>query len=356
MNRADLRRYAAAVLLVAAALFLKLKASLLVELEGGFLILLAAVLLSAWYGGRGPGLVATALSLLFSSRYSPLPMPPQSIILQHPLPIALFLLDGVLLSLMAAGIRRQGSPARTENHPDRLLDVLLGQAAHDLRSPLNAILGWVQLGRDPAGGDSPAQGRAWEAVEQNARAQLQLIDHLLDTVAVLQGPVRLEPGSVNFALEIGAAVEALAPLAREREIRLSVKLAEDMAVLRGDRVRLRQIASELLSQAIEATPPKGGIEVRLERQGRDAVLSVGDGGAGIWPGRPRFPFWRADDSTDAGRNGRRSVGLMVTGRLVELHGGTLSVGGGGGGGGGGGSGGGGGGGARFVVRIPFGEA
>lgn len=356
MNRQRVLRYAVAVLAVAVALFFKFKASLLVELEGGFLILLAAVAVSTWYGGPGPGLLATILSALFSSRFSPLAMPAQSVLLLHPLPFVLFLLDGLLLSLMAAPPWRPRRPRRRGRadvgesgqgeNPGLVLDALLGRASHDLRSPLNAILGWTQLGRFQRDvvEDGAMQRRAWEAVEQNARSQLCLIDQLLDAVAVLHGDLRVERQSVDFASEISAAVEALAVETRERGIRLSLGSAEGLEPVQGDARRLREITRELLVNAMEVTPRGGWIEVRLDREGKDAVLAVSDSGPGVAPGLQPYLFTltRPEHWNGAGKHGRRGVGLVIVRRLVELHGGRVSA-----------SAGPGGHGACFTVRIPL---
>ena len=338
MNRMQtpLGRYAVAILAVSVALFLKFKVSLLVELEGGFLILLAAVTVGAWYGGPGPGLLATALSILFSSRYSPVPMPAQSVMLLHPMPFALFLADGVLISLLAARARghspgrmRAPGEAASGDDPLLILEALLARAAHDLRSPLNAILGWVQLGRIQEGfaEDRAIQGRAWDGVEQNARSQLSLLDRLLDAVNVLGGHLKLQQESVNFAVAVAATVETLAPLARERGVSLALSLGDGMLPVWGDEGRLRGLCAELLANAVEATPRDGSVRVSAEQHGAHIVLTVMDTGPGIPPALQPYLFTleRPAAWNCPGPHGRRGLGLVVARRLADLHGGEITV-------------------------------
>jgi CheY-like chemotaxis protein len=199
-------RYGVAVLAVVAALILKLSLSPLVALEARFLFLIGAVLLSAWYGGLGPGLLATGLSALLANPFPPVAIWPPWFAPSPGLPVMLFVLEGLLISLLGArlhaalGRGETANPETARRHEDpegepaaadrltaneqpaaesaRVPVEFVSSLSHDLRSPLNAILGWVQLRR---GGslDHETEARAWQAIERSARDQARLIDDLL---------------------------------------------------------------------------------------------------------------------------------------------------------------------------------
>jgi len=211
--------------------------------------------------------------------------------------------------------------AQTSEAKDRFLAVL----SHELRTPLTAILGYARLlrgGRLEGGGTD----RALEAIERNAVLQTRLIEDLLDVSRIISGTLRIQETAIALApiLETVAASER--PRADAKGLRLDLVLQPDVTIS-GDAVRLQQIVSNLLVNAIEFTPPGGRIELRLERYGGEARIVVTDTGAGIR--RDFLPFvfdrFRQDDTSEARSHRGLGLGLSIVRHLVELHGGSISA-------------------------------
>jgi signal transduction histidine kinase len=221
--------------------------------------------------------------------------------------------------------REQRARAEAERL-NRLKDEFLATVSHELRTPLNAMLGWTLLLRE--GGLSEAKGlRALETIERNARAQVQLIDDILDVSRIITGNVRLSVKSVDLAQAIEAAVETVRLAADEKGVTLDLDLDPDAGRIMGDADRLQQIAWNLLSNAIKFTPTDGRVHVRLRRYEAHLELLVEDTGIGIES--PFLPhiferFRQADGAITRTQRGL-GLGLAIVKHLVELHGGTIAA-------------------------------
>jgi signal transduction histidine kinase/CheY-like chemotaxis protein len=203
-------------------------------------------------------------------------------------------------------------------------DEFLATLSHELRTPLNAILGWTHLLRE-GHLDDAARERAIETVERNAKAQAQLIADLLDVSRIVTGKVRLVMRQVKLPQVIDAAVDAVRLAAQARSISLESRIDPRGAEALADPDRLRQVLWNILSNALKFTPRSGKIEVRLERRGGAARISVTDNGQGI----PRdflphvFDRFRQADSSSTRAHGGLGLGLAIASHLISEHGGTI---------------------------------
>jgi signal transduction histidine kinase/CheY-like chemotaxis protein len=208
----------------------------------------------------------------------------------------------------------------------RAKDEFVATVSHELRTPLNAVLGWARLLR---GGrlDAAATARALEAIERSAGAQARIVDDLLDISRMVRGELRLDVRPVDLAPVVEAAADTVRHAASARGIELWVSIAPKVASVAGDPGRLQQVVWNLLANAIKFSPAGGRVEVGLEPDGEEVVVSVRDGGSGIPPEfLPHLfePFRQADGSSTR-RHGGLGLGLAIVRHLVEAHGGTVAV-------------------------------
>jgi PAS domain S-box-containing protein len=215
--------------------------------------------------------------------------------------------------------------ARAEAERTALLkDEFLATVSHEMRTPLTAMLGWVQLLRN---GSLPPETvpQALETIERNARAQAKLIDDLLDMSRILSGRLRLDVQSVNVFDIVEAAIAAAEPGAAAKRIQLIRVLDPRTGPVSGDPTRLQQVIWNLLNNAIKFTPNGGKITVTLERVNSHLEVSVIDTGEGITPEfLPNvFDRFRQQDASTARRHDGLGLGLSIVKQLVELHGGSV---------------------------------
>jgi hypothetical protein len=210
----------------------------------------------------------------------------------------------------------------------RLKDEFLATLSHELRTPLSAILGWTQvLLKDAPSRSADAQRRAIEVIDRNARAQVKLIDDLLDLSRITTGKLRLDLHQVSFASIVEAALDTAMPAATAKDIRLKAILGATQDVVSADSARLQQVVWNLLTNAIKFTPKGGQIQVLLQRVNSHLELSVSDTGIGIAANYlphvfERFSQW---DSSTTRSVGGLGLGLAISKQLVELHGGIIKA-------------------------------
>jgi PAS domain S-box-containing protein len=208
----------------------------------------------------------------------------------------------------------------------RSKDEFITLISHELRAPLNAMLGWARLLKEGTA-DRETQEHAIDIIERSARTQQKLIEDLLDTSRIISGNMRLETGPVDLAQVVKAAAETIRPAAEAKEIELELKLRGGANIITGDPDRLQQILWNLLSNAVKFTPNGGRVTVRLERADPYIRLTVVDTGIGINHDFLPYVFHRfhqADSSTTR-RQGGLGLGLSLVRNLVELHGGTVEA-------------------------------
>ncbi|MFE1744078.1 response regulator [Coleofasciculus sp. H7-2] len=207
---------------------------------------------------------------------------------------------------------------------NRMKDEFLATLSHELRSPLNAMLGWIQL-LNTRKFDEATTARAMETIERSARAQAQLVEDLLDVSRVIQGKLRLNVRPVELASVIAAALDTARPAADAKAIQLQSVLDPAAGPVAGDSDRLQQVIWNLLSNAIKFTPKEGRVQVRLERVNSHIEITVIDTGVGISSEFVPYVFDRfrqADSSITRSYSGL-GLGLAIVRHLVELHGGTV---------------------------------
>ncbi|HEX5085174.1 MAG TPA: PAS domain S-box protein [Blastocatellia bacterium] len=235
--------------------------------------------------------------------------------------------DRVALAIEHARLYEVEQQARRQaEEANRMKDEFLALVSHELRSPLNAILGYAALLRY-GGFDVRKIKQAAEVIERSGKAQAQLIDDLLDTARIISGKLRLEVGPVDLVSVIEQAVQTIHPAADAKGISLSTNLPSEIGQITGDPARLLQVVWNLLSNAVKFTPQGGRVEARLERIDPYIRLTVSDTGKGISPDFLPYVFdrFRQADPSSARRYGGLGLGLTLVKYLVELHGGTIEA-------------------------------
>jgi two-component system CheB/CheR fusion protein len=164
-------------------------------------------------------------------------------------------------------------------------------------------------------------------LKRNAQSQSQLINDLLDLSRLQRGKIALNNETVSLAAIIDSAVETVRADASAKNIEIRWDVSEQLLIVDGDRLRLQQIAWNLLNNAVKFTPAGGSIEISLHVENETAVLSVADTGQGIEPGfLPHvFEMFRQADSSRIRKHGGMGIGLALVQQLVQLHNGTVSA-------------------------------
>lgn len=208
---------------------------------------------------------------------------------------------------------------------NRVKDEFLAILSHELRSPLNPILGWSQLLQTHTLSQAKTQ-EALMTIERNARLQTQLIDDLLDIAKILRGKLHLNNAPTDLSVAIEGALETVKTAAAAKSITIKPILAT-IEPIYGDIARLQQICWNLLSNAIKFTPRGGQVEIRLEQIDRQAQITVTDTGKGIQPDFLPFLFesFRQEDLSITRQHGGLGLGLAIVRYLVEAHGGTVTA-------------------------------
>lgn len=212
---------------------------------------------------------------------------------------------------------------RAEN-ANRIKDEFLAVLSHELRSPLNPILGWSRLLQNGKL-DEARKTEALKTIERNAKLQTQLIEDLLDISRIMQGKLSLTAAPVSLTFVISAAMETVRLAAEAKQIRLQLDLDRTVAPISGDAARLQQVVWNLLSNAVKFTPTGGQVTVELRQVNRLVEIRVIDTGKGINPQfLPYvFEYFRQEDGSTTRKFGGLGLGLAIARQIVELHGGTV---------------------------------
>lgn len=217
--------------------------------------------------------------------------------------------------------------ARVEAERAALMkDEFLATVSHEMRTPLTAMLGWVQMLRSGSlSGD--AIPHALETIERNARAQAKLINDLLDMSRILSGRLRLDVQRVNVTDVVEAAIATAEPAAAAKKIKIIREFEAEPESISGDASRLQQVIWNLLNNAIKFTPSGGEVTVSMKRLESLLEVTVSDNGEGINPDfLPHvFERFRQQDSSTDRRHQGLGLGLSIVKQLIELHGGSVQV-------------------------------
>jgi len=325
-------RLAIAFLLIAGVFALDRYAGVMIDDGSHFILLGTAVLAVAWLAGTGPALGALVFASILGVFH--VADAPESPAHMH---LALFVLHGLLVTAVVSELRsarreaearaKEAYVARQEGESaSRLKDEFLATISHELRTPLNAVLGWVHLLRTGRL-DSATSARGLESIDRNVRLQAQLTSDLLDVSKALTGKLQLDPRPARLNDAARQAVASTGPAAHAKDVRISLILPKEDIVVHGDGSRLRQVAWQLLANAIKFSPRGGAVEITVDALGQDARLIVRDRGPGIDPTfLPRvFERFTQADATPTRKAGGLGVGLALVRELVELHGGEIEA-------------------------------
>jgi signal transduction histidine kinase/CheY-like chemotaxis protein len=209
----------------------------------------------------------------------------------------------------------------------RAKDDFLSTLSHEMRTPLNAVLGWARILLARGDIDREFLDRAMHVIERNASAQAKMIDDMLDIARIVAGKLRLEMQPVDLLSVVLAAVDVVAPSATAKRIALRTNFDPRLPSVLGDHDRLQQVVWNLLSNALKFTEPDGSVEVRLEVLDKKARIVVRDTGQGIRKEFLPYVFdrFRQSDASSTRRHGGLGLGLALVRELVELHGGAVGA-------------------------------
>jgi signal transduction histidine kinase len=329
------KAYSIGAVSVATALLLNL---LLAKwIDPGAPLFLAAIAITAWRAGIYPSLAATALAVLANDYFFQPPLNAFEISLENAVNAVVFIFVALLISYIERArfyalaererllVNERHTRAEAEE-ASRAKDTFLAMVTHELRSPLNAVLGWTQMMRRK-NLDEVQTERALAIIERNVKTQAQLIEDLLDISHIRTGKFRINLRPVDLCPVIDAAIESVMPAISAKRIRLQRNFDNQVGFVNGDTERLQQIVWNLLSNAVKFTPEGGQIDISLEHSGSHARLKVHDNGEGIRGDFLPFVFdsFRQSNETDNAKHKGLGLGLAIVRHLVEAHGGTVAA-------------------------------
>jgi signal transduction histidine kinase len=306
----------------------------------------AAVAIATWYGGVGPGLVASVLSIL-SIDFSFLP-PVSSVELTHSeelLDTSVFAVVALTIAATTSALRRARLLAevragqldaanrqlseqiheiqRLSTEVQRSREHVLGIVAHDLRNPLHRLMATAEMLEHPE--LEPQRRQSLLAVARRAATQMnRLISDLLDSAQVYSGRLSIERAPAAAVRVVEETIEMCAPLVEQAGVKLRMEVPQADLIIDADASRAQQALGNLVSNAVKFTPRGGRVVVRLRADGSRIIYEVEDTGPGI--AAERLPqlfdsFWQG---TPGDRRGI-GLGLAIAKGIVEAHGGRISV-------------------------------
>jgi len=290
-------------------------------------LFLLVVFVTALEWGRRPAIFAALTStVVFDFCFIPPRFSFAITDLAYLVTLSVFVVVAIITSELAARardlMRAQTARAKAEALA-QAKDALLNRIAHELRSPLTTILGWVQMLRADAT-DTQRTGRGLAGLERNAQLLARLVGDLLDVSRVHVGKLRVRLQPLALAPIVSRALEDAAILASEKRVLLECSVDPVDTVL-ADEHRIEQIVANLVSNALKFTPSNGRVAVRLAQDGQVVRLTVADTGAGIaadFIAHVFEPFAQADGPEHQHGLG---LGLAIVKHLVEAHHGRISV-------------------------------
>ena len=207
----------------------------------------------------------------------------------------------------------------------RLKDEFLASLSHELRTPMNVILGWLYTLEE----GTPI-GNVYSAVEvirRNAELQAKLIEDLLDMNRLLTGTFQLDLSAVDLGGMLNATIQGLQPAAAGKGLELVPRLEPGLDAVVGDGRRLQQVLWNLVHNAVKFTPRGGRVEVGVRRSGEMVEIAVRDSGRGIAPAfLPHvFERFRQEEGPTKAATSGLGLGLAIVKQIVELHGGTCEA-------------------------------
>src|SRR5678816_2983965 len=261
---------------IASALFVG-TALLLTNLLWGWIephptsLFLAAITISAWYGGFRPSLLATAFSAIVVDYYFIVPVHSLEISVDNIVRTCVFVLVALLISWIDSArkraieerdqmLTREQEARRLAEKANRAKDEFLAMVSHELRTPLNVIVGWIaMLQSGKLQGEAVTEGL--QRIERNAKLQQHLIADLIDLSSIAAGKMRVESRHIDIGPK---ALKAVALPANVKGIAINVEYPQEAIIISGDFDRLLQVVWNLLSNAVKFTPHGGQVSLLLE--------------------------------------------------------------------------------------------
>jgi signal transduction histidine kinase len=286
-----------------------------------------AIMIAAWHGGLGPGVVATVLSAGLVDYLWFAPVGSLAIAsVADAVTVGLFIAMGLVISGLNEGLRRalrQAHCAQVQAEAaNRAKDEFIARVSHELRTPLNSVMGWARMLSE---GHLPPDRvhRAIAAIDENADVLRTLVEDLVETSRLATGKLSLRRQAVDLTSIGRDAAAVIQHSASDKGLRFDVDVPPEPLMVDGDPTRLRQIVWNLLSNAVKFTPSGGLISLRLERLDQRVDVVVADTGPGI---ASEFLPHVFEPFAQASRDGQGlGLGLAIVDQLVRAHGGTISV-------------------------------
>jgi signal transduction histidine kinase len=299
-----------------------------------FLLFTPVVGIAALYGGLIPGLFATVLSTALGSHFV-LKVTGEPVIERWDR-VILFALVGTVITISSALLRRsreeladslwrEQKAHAVAQAADKTKDDFLAMISHELQTPISVILGWLSMAR--GGALAPENtARALDVIERNARMLSRLVDDILDRSRIATGTLRLDPQVISLVTVMHASIDQVRGKIEAAGLELQTSLAAGNLPIVGDSIRLQQVFTNLLTNAVKFTPRGGSIAVSLTATGSDATVTVTDTGSGINPETLPFVFepYRQGAETLGQSALGLGLGLSIARYLVERHAGTIS--------------------------------
>ena len=210
---------------------------------------------------------------------------------------------------------------------NKLKSEFLANVSHELRTPLSAIIGFSQILLDGIDGPlNEEQQQDIQQVNKSGQSLLTLINQILDLSKIEAGKMDLSLERVELSGLVDDVADSIRPLAQEKGLRVETRFAPDLPPAEADPVRLKQILVNLLSNAVKFTD-RGHLEVWAQSSGRMVRISVKDTGIGISPESQKVIFeeFVQGDGSSTRRHGGTGLGLSIVRKLVEMHGGAITV-------------------------------
>jgi signal transduction histidine kinase/methyl-accepting chemotaxis protein len=203
----------------------------------------------------------------------------------------------------------------------------LANMSHELRTPLNAVLGYTELILDDVYGETPAKMReVLERIQRNGKHLLGLINDVLDLSKIEAGQLTLALADYSMSDVVASVQSAVESLAREKRIALKVELQRNLPRARGDERKLTQVLLNLVGNAIKFTD-EGEVAIAAAAENGSITVSVRDSGPGISEADQAkiFQEFQQADAAITRKKGGTGLGLTISKRIVELHGGKIWV-------------------------------
>ncbi|HYK01216.1 MAG TPA: HAMP domain-containing sensor histidine kinase [Thermoanaerobaculia bacterium] len=261
----------------------------------------------------------------------------QIVLLERPLGIATFVTatEAALRSrrrqyevkrLLDALAESAAQIAHATEAATRAKDEFLATLGHELRSPMAAIRGWIQLLQEDALGAEDAAA-ALSMIDSSTKVQARIIEDLMDVSRIMAGKVMIEPSRIALAPVVERVVTTFQTSAVLEGIELTADISSEPLFAWADETRLQQVGWNLISNAIKFTPRGGSVHVTLARENGAAVIRVRDTGKGISPELLPHVFerYRQEEGDEQKSHKGLGLGLAIVRHLVESHGGTIQA-------------------------------